>query len=73
MCKRADIDHRHGLRHYSAQMHYKELTGWDCPAKGAPTKEDMNAQQRVIDRAACLQLSLDLCHSHISIVQVYVK
>ncbi|WP_100622855.1 hypothetical protein [Candidatus Coxiella mudrowiae] len=55
------------------RLHYKELTGWDCPPKDAPTKEDMNAQQRVIDRAACLQISLDLCHSHISIVQVYVK
>ena len=35
---KAGIGKAHGLRHAYAQQRYKELTGWECPVKGGPTK-----------------------------------
>ncbi|MBX9704850.1 MAG: integrase domain-containing protein [Gammaproteobacteria bacterium] len=70
-CDRAGISRKHGLRHAYAQRRYKELTGWDSPVKGGPTRAQMTAEQKQKDRAARLQLSLELGHSRINIVKIY--
>ena len=71
-CTRAGINSRHGLRHYYAQRRYKELTGWESPVKGGPKATDMSLDQRRLDRAARLQVSLELGHSRRNIVGVYI-
>jgi len=71
-CKRAGINSRHGLRHCYAQRRYKELTGWNSPVKGGPKATDMSLDQKRLDRAARLQVSLELGHSRRNIVSVYI-
>ncbi len=71
-CKRAGINSRHGLRHCYAQCRYKELTGWEPPVKGGPKLADMNSDQKYLDRAARLQVSLELGHSRRNILSVYI-
>lgn len=66
------ISKAHGLRHAYAQQRYKELTGWECPAKGGPTKNQLTAKQLSQDRRARQIISEDLAHERISIVAIYV-
>ncbi|MBX9705595.1 MAG: integrase domain-containing protein [Gammaproteobacteria bacterium] len=72
-CERADIRHRHGLRHAYAQQRYKELTGWDCPAKGGLTRAQMTYEQKQRDYAARLQVSHYLGHGRINITNSYLS
>jgi site-specific recombinase XerD len=71
-CQRAGINHRHGLRHQYAQQRYQELTEWLPPAKGGPTQNQLTPEQKIIDRAVRLQVSLDLGHSRRNIVGIYI-
>lgn len=70
---RAGIHKAHGLRHAYAQKRYKDLTGWDCPARGGPSFQQLTEQQKQIDREARMQITEDLGHERLEILQVYVN
>ncbi len=70
--RRAGITKAHGLRHAYAQERYKELAGWNCPARGGPKHSELSKEQKAIDREVRLQISEHLGHSRIRIVTEYV-
>ncbi len=43
-CERIGIHAFHGHRHFYAQARYKELTGWECPARGGPTSKQLTRE-----------------------------
>ena len=51
-CARVGIHAFHGHRHFYAQERYRELTGWECAARGGPTSKQLTAKQKAIDREA---------------------
>lgn len=61
----AGVGKTHGLRHNYAQNRYKELTGYDCPAKGGTVRPEN-------DEAARLQISQELGHNRIAITSIYL-
>lgn len=69
---RAGMSKLHGLRHEYAQQRYKELTGWEAPAKGGPTAKELTPEQKAMDLAARLQISQDLGHNREAITAVYL-
>jgi hypothetical protein len=69
--RRAKIKHVHGLRHAYAQKRYRELTGWECPARGGPIAKGLSMQQALLDRRARLQISKELGHGRIRITAIY--
>jgi integrase len=62
----------HGLRHAYAQDLYKELTGWEPPAKGGPLKKAMTPEQQKLDYEARMIISARLGHSRCSITNAYL-
>lgn len=70
--QRAGISKAHGLRHAYAQKRYQEITGWKCPVKGGPHKNELTAEQIRLDREARLQISNDLGHDREDVLAVYV-
>src|SRR4029077_7491566 len=48
-CERIGIHGFHGHRHFYAQARYKELTGWECPARDGPLSKQLTRAQKVID------------------------
>jgi hypothetical protein len=72
VCERAGIHAFHGHRHFYAQERYREMTGWECPARGAPTWKQLTPEQRVIDREARLALSREMGHNRVQITAVYL-
>jgi hypothetical protein len=71
-CRMAGINNVHGHRHFYAQERYKELTGWECPARGGPGARQLTAEQKVVDRAARLTISGELGHEREQITAVYL-
>lgn len=69
---RAGINRAHGLRHAYAQRLYKNLTGWECPAKGGPLKSELTTEQQKIDKLARQVVSESLGHERLEVVSVYV-
>lgn len=69
--KKAGIHKGHGLRHAYAQRRYRDITSWDCPAKGGPKSKELNENQRGIDKYAREQISEELGHERIDIVATY--
>lgn len=69
---RAGMSKLHGLRHEYAQTRYKELTGWEAPAKGGPTAKELTPEQKAQDLAARLQISQELGHNREAITAVYL-
>jgi len=69
---RAGMSKLHGLRHEYAQTRYKELMGWECPAKGGLTAKELTPEQKAQDLAARLQISHELGHGRESISAVYL-
>jgi len=69
--ERKGISRTHGLRHLYAQKVYKELTGWECPAKGGLSRKQLSSEQKVTDKEVRLQISENLGHCRISIVAQY--
>ena len=60
---RAGRDHAfHGHRHFYAQARYKELTGWECPARGGPRSKQLTPKQKAIDREAREVISREMGH-----------
>lgn len=69
---RAGLSKLHGLRHEYAQGRYKELAGWECPAKGGPTANQLTPEQKAKDLAARLKISQELGHNREAITAVYL-
>jgi integrase len=62
----------HGLRHAYAQRRYRQLTGWNCPARGGPASKTLSPELRVIDQEARLAISHELGHGRAAITAVYI-
>lgn len=71
-CQKAGINHVHGLRHQYAQSRYEVKTGWKCPAAGGPTRKELTGEQRSVDERVRLEISLELGHSRIQVVAIYL-
>jgi integrase len=69
---RAGLSKMHGLRHAYAQRHYKELTGWQSPAAGGITSEQLTAGQRSRDQEARLAISKELGDEREQVTAVYL-
>lgn len=69
---RVGLSKMHGLRHEYAQGRYRELTGWEAPAKGGPKAKQLTEEQKTIDLAARLQISQELGHNREAITAVYL-
>lgn len=67
----AGLHKLHGLRHAYAQRQYEVLTGWNCPAKGGPTSQQLTFQQKQRDQLARLQISHLLGHDRVDVVAIY--
>jgi len=70
--ERKGICQTHGLRHQYAQKLYKELTGWESPAKGGPSRKQLSPEQKPIDRQVRLIISEHLGHCRLSVVAQYI-
>ena len=70
----------HGLRHAYAQRRYTELTrlydpngeGFVCPIDGGKPYNKMTHEEKMIDRRVRQIISLNLGHSRVNIVRVYI-
>ena len=71
-CDRAGIHRIHGHRHCYAQARYRELTGWECPARGGPKARKLTPTQKAIDHDARLTISRELGHGREQITAVYL-
>ncbi len=69
--KRAGIHKAHGLRHAYAQKRYLDLTGWPCPAKGGPLKQELKEEQRRLDGLARSTITEELGHNRIELAAIY--
>lgn len=69
---RAGMSRLHGLRHEYAQARYRELTGWEAPARDGPTAKELTKNQKAQDLAARLQISQELGHNREAITAVYL-
>lgn len=70
-CRKAGINGSHGLRHEYAQRRYLELAGFACPLAGGPKRKDMTPEMRRADHEARLDVSRELGHGRLSIVNSY--
>jgi site-specific recombinase XerC len=70
--RKAGMRKLHGLRHGYAQRRYKQLTGWNCPARGGPASRDLSPEQRELDQEARLTISHELGHGRAAITAVYI-
>ncbi len=71
-CAQAGIRHVHGHRHYYAQVRYKQLTGWACPAGGGPTSKQLTPEQIRIDRDARMTITHELGHGRAQVTAIYL-
>ena len=71
-CGRVGIHAFHGRRHFYAQARYRELTGWECPARGGPTSRQLTREQKAIDREAREVISHEMGHGREQITAVYL-
>ena len=71
-CERIGIHAFHGHRHFYAQARYKELTGWECPARGGPTSKQLTREQKLIDHEARVAISHEMGHGREQITAVYL-
>lgn len=53
-------------------MHYKELTGWNCPAEGGPHRIDLELALKQLDVDARLLVAKELGHTRFSITYAYL-
>ena len=70
-CHKAGINGSHGLRHEYAQRRFRELAGFACPLAGGPKRKDMTPEMRRADYDARLEVSQELGHGRVSIVNSY--
>lgn len=69
---RVGLRNTHGLRHAWAQQRYAQLAGMPCPFADGPDWRQMTSEQRKRDRAARHQLSLEMGHTRLAIVDTYL-
>ncbi|MGE6786693.1 phage integrase N-terminal domain-containing protein [Ensifer adhaerens] len=69
---KSGIRNAHGFRHAFAQWRYKTMTGWPCPAADGPTADRMTAEQRAADRRVRFQISHELGHGRLDVVDTYL-
>ena len=69
---KAGLRNLHGLRHAFAQQRYRELTGWEAPKNGGPSKSSLTPTELKLDRWARKIIAEELGHSRISITKIYV-
>ena len=62
----------HGLRHDYALTRYEELTGWEAPAAGGPSRRTLTRAKRRIDTVARRTIARELGHDSISVVATYI-
>lgn len=72
LTRKAGMRKLHGLRHDYAQRRYRELTGWNCPARGGPGAKALTPEQQAKDQDARLTISHELGHSRAAITAVYI-
>jgi hypothetical protein len=70
--RKAGMKKLHGLRHAYAQRRYRQLTGWNCPARGGTPSTKLTPEQRAIDQEVRLTISHELGHGRESITAVYL-
>lgn len=70
--QQAGLSKMHGLRHAYAQERYRELTGWDCPVRGGPNRDELSPEKRQLDYAARMTVSEELGHGREEITTVYL-
>jgi site-specific recombinase XerC len=70
--RKAGMKKLHGLRHAYAQRRYRQLTGWNCPARGGTPSKKLTPEQRAIDEEARLTISHELGHGRAAITAVYI-
>ena len=68
----AGLEKLHGLRHAYAQERYKELTGWEAPAAGGPSRGKLSEEQKQADKDARVTISRELGHGREVISVVYL-
>lgn len=68
----AGLEKLHGLRHAYAQERYKELTGWEAPAAGGPSRDKLTEEQKALDHEARVTISGELGHGREVISVVYL-
>ena len=68
----AGLEKLHGLRHAYAQERYKELTGWEAPAAGGPSRDKLSEEQKQADKDARTTISRELGHGREVISVVYL-
>ena len=71
-CIRAGLSKMHGLRHAYAQRRFEELTGFESPAAGGPTRQQLTADERALDAKARAVISTELGHNREAITVVYL-
>ena len=69
----AGLEKLHGLRHAYAQERYKEITGWDAPAAGGPSREDLTDEEKKLDYDARMTVSKELGHGREQVTVVYLS
>ena len=69
----AGLEKLHGLRHAYAQERYRELTGWDAPAAGGPSRDKLSEERRKADYDARMTISRELGHSREQVTVVYLS
>src|SRR5207237_9818067 len=69
---RVGIHAFHRPRHYYAQARYKELTGWECPARAGPMSKQLTPKQKALDREARDVTSREMGHGREQITAVYL-
>lgn len=70
-CKAAGLSNMHGLRHRYAQARYEALTGWNAPAAGGPSRQQLSPSQRASDTEARALISQELGHNRMQITSIY--
>lgn len=69
---RFGIHENHGLRHQYAQLRFRDLAGFECPARGGPMRDAMSEKQYQLDRSVRKTVSRELGHSRISVTSIYL-
>ncbi len=71
VASKAGLSKLHGLRHAYAQRRYKELTGWESPLNGGPSRSALKGEEAILDRKARFQVSVELGHGRLWITSSY--
>lgn len=57
----------------NAQVRYRELTGWACPAQGGPRSKQLTPEQKATDREARLVISSELGAAREAVTAIYLS